>query len=98
MPQPGTSPVIVTISDGPAVDKPTITLPIHGDEVHFVANPSSLNFDVHFDTTPFESSHFHNRDAGAHRTGKFDASRKATHKYTVTIAGQPPLDPVIIVK
>ena len=98
MPQPGTRPVTVTISNGPAVDKPSITLPVHGDEVHFVADPPSLKFDVHFDTTPFESRHFHNHAADAHRTGKFDPDKKATHKYTVTIDGQPPLDPVIIVK
>jgi hypothetical protein len=93
---PGT--VTVNISSGPTVDKPTINLPSHGDEVEFVANPPSLQFDVTFDTTPFSGKHFHNHSPNAHRTGKFDPSKKATHKYTVTIAGQPPLDPVIIVQ
>lgn len=73
-------------------------MPVHGDEVHFVSNPSSLKFDVHFDTTPFDGAHFHNHGDDTHRTGKFDPDKKATHKYTVTVAGRPPLDPVIIVK
>jgi hypothetical protein len=81
----------------PQVDKPEVRMPAHGDEVIFQPNPADLKFDVRFDSTPFESDHFHNHQPNGHRTGKCDHSKKGTHKYTVTVNGHD-LDPVIIVE
>jgi hypothetical protein len=100
MPQPGQRPLTVIISMAagkPQVDKPEIQMPSDGDEVVFEPNPPSLKFDVSFETTPFHTAHFHNHAPDTHRTGKFDASKKARHKYTVTVNGVD-LDPIIIVQ
>jgi hypothetical protein len=96
---PGTNPITITVSHGPTVSKDPVTMADDGDEAVFVANPATpnLKFDVHFETTPFDNSHFHNKSTNAHRTGKYRSDKKGTHKYTVTIDGEPPLDPVIIV-
>ena len=96
----GNNPLTITVSHGPQVDRHTVTMADDGDEVIFVPNPQTpdLKFDVYFEsTTPFDNNHFHNRHPDSHRTGKYRSDRKGQHKYSVTIQGEPVLDPVIIV-
>jgi hypothetical protein len=78
------------------VDKPNLTMTQEADEVVFVPSSSAPNFDVHFETTPFEGDHFHSHTPNANRTGAFDPSKHGRHKYNVVVNGAT-LDPVIIV-